>query len=109
MLDATNKQLQNTFDAIRNEIQQKTKNFSINLVKDQWFNVMAQTNKFTSETAGLNIENSVKRELLNAQLDNIQKNTANLIAKTLQTEAQTSNQYQIHLCFSLLGVLRYQS
>ena len=89
MLDAANKQMQNSFDAIRNEIQTKTKNFQVNLVKDQWLNVMAQTNKFTSETAGLNIENSVKRELLNAQLENIQKNTANLIAKTLQTEAQT--------------------
>ena len=89
MLDAANKQMQNSFDAIRNEIQTNTKNFQVNLVKDQWLNVMAQTNKFTSETAGLNIENSVKRELLNAQLENIQKNTANLIAKTLQTEAQT--------------------
>ena len=89
MLDAANKQMQNSFDAIRNEIQTKTKNFQVNLVKDQWLNVMAQTNKFTSETAGLNIENGIKRELLNAQLENIQKNTANLIAKTLQTEAQT--------------------
>ena len=89
MIDAANKQLQNSFDAIRNEIQTKTKNFQVNLAKDQWFNVMAQTNKLTSETAGLNIENGVKRELLNAQLENIQKNTANLIAKTLQTEAQT--------------------
>ena len=89
MLEATSKQLQNSYDEIRNEIQTKTKNFQINAVKDQWFNVMAQTNKFTSETAGLNIENGVKRELLNAQLENIKKNTANLIAKTLQTEAQT--------------------
>ena len=89
MLDAANKQMQNSFDAIRNEIQTNTKNFQINAVKEHWLNVMAQTNKFTSETAGLNIENSVKRELLNAQLENIKKNTANLIAKTLQTEAQT--------------------
>ena len=89
MLDAANKQMQNSFDAIRNEIQTKTKNFQVNLVKDQWLNVMAQTDKFTSETAGLNVENSIKRELLNAQLENIKKNTANLIAKTLQTEAQT--------------------
>jgi len=90
MLDAANKQLQNTFDAMRNEIQQKTKNFQINTVKEQWFNAMAQTDKLTSETAGLNIENSVKFRLLNAQLENIEKNTANLIAMTLQTQAQTN-------------------
>ena len=90
MLDATNKQLQNVYDEIRNEIQTKTKNLQVGIIKEQLINLTAQTNKYVNETTGLNIENGVKKDLLNAQLDNVRANTANLIARTLLTEQQTT-------------------
>ena len=90
MLDATNKQLQNSYDTIRNEIQTKTTNIQVATIREQLTNLTAQTNKYVNETTGLTIENGVKQNLLNAQLDNIRANTANLIAKTLLTEQQTT-------------------
>lgn len=90
MLEATNKQLQNTYDGIRNEIQTKTKNIQVATIREQLINLTAQTNKYINETTGLNIENGVKKDLLNAQLDNVRANTANLIAKTILTEQQTT-------------------
>ena len=90
MLEATNKQLQNSYDEIRNEIQTKTKNIQVATIREQLINLTAQTNKYVNETTGLNIENGVKKDLLNAQLDNVRTNTANLIAKTLLTEQQTT-------------------
>ena len=87
-LKRTNTDLQNQILAIEKEIKEKTKNFEINTVKEKWFNVMAQTDKFTSETAGLNIENSRKAELLNSQIDNLKASTANLIAAAYLNQSQ---------------------
>nr|QJB21220.1 MAG: DNA pilot protein [Microvirus sp.] len=87
-LENKNKELQNNFDEVRNEIQSKTKNFEIDYIKEKWVNIMEQTKKFASEITGLNIENGMKQSLLNAQLENVKANTANIIAKTLLTNSQ---------------------
>ena len=49
MLDATNKQLQNSYDAIRNEIQTNTKNVQIATIRELLINLTAQTNKYVNE------------------------------------------------------------
>ena len=43
ILEATNKQLQNSYDEIRNEIQTKTKNIQVATIREQLINLTAQT------------------------------------------------------------------
>ena len=64
MLDATNKQLQNSYDIIRNEIQTSTKNLTIATFREQLINLQTQTSKLVEETTGLSIENGVKKTYL---------------------------------------------